>query len=412
MEQTPDRTVDVVVIGAGPAGSSTAALLAEAGYQVLVIEREKFPRYHIGESLIPGCLPVVKDLGLTDRLEAMAFTKKYGGTLLWGKDEGTWEFRFADGTVYEYSYQVRRADFDSLLATRARELGAQVVEEATVKQVEFEGDRATGVAFTRKGKDEVERVKASIVVDASGQGRVLARQLGLVEWHEDLRNVAVWSYFQGHTLLEGNKAGDILIEHRPDGWFWFIPLSDGTVSVGYVTRTSDLKESGLTPEQLFAREREASVEIRKLMASAEEVSAYRTIRDWSYTCTDFHGPGWVLVGDAAAFIDPLFSTGVTLAMRGARSVSKAVEEALRRPESEAKVLDIYEARYREFLSSILAFVRFFYDKNKHKEEYWAEAQELIDPNQVQAPHEDFSTLLSGLADLITADFSLDISFDD
>lgn len=405
-------TVDVAVIGAGPAGATAAALLAREGHTVLVLEREKFPRYHIGESLITGCLPVIEELGLTDRLAAMGFTKKYGGTLMWGAEAGTWGFRFADGGVYEYAYQVRRADFDALLLTRARELGAQVLEEATVKEVEFEGDRAVGLTYTRKGGEEAVRVRARMVVDASGQGRLLGRQFDLVDWHEDLRNVAVWNYFQGCELLTGEHAGDIFIENRPVGWFWFIPLSDGTVSVGYVTTAEYLKETGRPPAQLFADERAKSSEIARMLRDAVQVGAFRTARDWSYTCTRFHGPGWVSVGDAAAFVDPLLSTGVTLAMRGGRFTARAVDEALRTPDSEEKVMDTYERSYREFLGSILTFVRFFYHRDKAKQEYHEQAQELIDPGQVQAPHEDFATLLSGLAELIKANPGLDISLRD
>jgi flavin-dependent dehydrogenase len=408
----PTHTADVVVIGAGPAGSTAAALLAKEGHRVVVLEREKFPRYHIGESLITGCLPVLEELGLWERMDQIGFTRKYGATLLWGREVEPWGFRFADGGEYEHSYQVRRADFDALLLARARELGATVVEEATVKDVDLDGDRVVGATFTRKGSEETERVRATVVVDASGQGRVLGRRFDMVGWHEDLRNVAVWNYFQGCQLLDSTKAGDIIVENMPAGWFWFIPLHDGTVSVGYVTSTASLKETGLSPEQLFAVQREQSAEVKRLTEHAHQVNAFRTIRDWSYTCDQLHGPGWVLVGDAAAFIDPLLSTGVTLAMRGGRSAARAVDEVLRNPSSEEKVLDAYEASYRDFLGSILAFVRFFYNRTKLKDEYHAHAQELIDPAQIQAPHQDFATLLSGLADLIKANPGLDISVRD
>jgi len=405
-------TADVVVVGAGPAGSTTAALLAREGHRVVLLEREKFPRYHIGESLITGCLPVLEDLGLWERMGELGFTRKYGGTLLWGQEAGTWGFRFADGGSYEYSYQVRRADFDAMLLARARELGARVIEEAAVKEIAFDGDRAVGVEYVRKGDEQVEQIRCTVLVDASGQGRVLGRRLDLTGWHEDLRNVAVWSYFQGCHLLEGTKAGDILIENRPAGWFWFIPLNDGTVSVGYVTSTAALKASGLSTEDLFYDEHRRSSEIQRLTGPAERVSAFRSIRDWSYTCSRFHGPGWVLVGDAAAFVDPLLSTGVTLAMRGGRAAAKAVDEVLRNPSSEEKMMDLYETSYREFLGSILTFVRFFYNRTKRKDEYWAHAQELIDPEEIQPPHADFATLLSGLAHLIKANPGLDISVRD
>jgi flavin-dependent dehydrogenase len=398
----PGTSYDVVVIGGGPAGSSTAAQLARAGHRVLVLEREKFPRYHIGESLIPGCLDLVRDLGLWDRLEGLGFTKKYGGTLLWGATEGTWDFRFADGSDYEYSFQVRRADFDALLLTRARELGARVVEEATVKDVEFDGDRATGLVYTTKGSDEPVRVSSRFLVDASGQQRLLGRRLGLVDWHEDLRNVAVWSYFQGCDFIEGeNRAGDVVVENmwqedQPPGWFWFIPLHDGTVSIGYVTRTALLQRSGLPPDQLFEQQLAASDEVKRLTRNATRASAYRTLRDWSYECTRFHGPGWAVVGDAAAFVDPLFSTGVTLAMRGARDLAPAVDQALRDPGQEADLLKAYEDGYREFLGHVLTFVRFFYNIKMHKEQYWEGAQTIVDPQKLQAPKIDFAVLLAGM----------------
>ncbi|MEU4999150.1 NAD(P)/FAD-dependent oxidoreductase [Streptomyces sp. NPDC021622] len=400
MTNTPSA-YDVVVIGGGPAGSTTAALLAREGHRVLLLEKEKFPRYHIGESLIPGCLGVVEELGLWDRLEQLGFTKKYGGTLLWGATDGTWDFRFSDGSGYDYSFQARRADFDALLLTRARELGADVVEEATVKDILFDGDRATGLLYTVKGRDEPVRITSRMIVDASGQGRVMGRRLDLVEWHEDLRNVAVWSYFQGCGRISEEKAGDIVVENmwqdeNPPGWFWFIPLSDGTVSIGYVTRTALLKESGLSTDQLFEKELAASVEVRKLTADATRVSAYRTLRDWSYECNKFHGPGWAIVGDAAAFVDPLFSTGVTLAMRGALSLSTAVDTALREPAKEAELLKEYEDNYRTFLGHVLDFVRFFYNVKMRKEQYWEGAQEIVDPERKMPPKIDFAALLSGI----------------
>jgi flavin-dependent dehydrogenase len=408
----PTMTVDVVVIGAGPAGATVAAILAREGHRVAVLEREKFPRYHIGESLITGCIPVLEELGVWERMDQIGFRKKYGATLLWGAEVEPWGFRFADGGEYEHSYQVRRADFDAMLLARARDMGATVIEEATVRDVDFEGDRAVGVTFARRGGDGVERIAATMVLDASGQGRLIGRRMDLVDWHEDLRNVAVWNYFQDFEPQEGNRAGDIIVENMPGGWFWFIPLSDGTVSVGYVTSIAYLKSSDLSPEELFSAEVSRSVEVRRRTANATMVSGFRTIRDWSYTCTQFHGPGWALVGDAAAFIDPLLSTGVTLAMRGARSVAKAVDETLRNPAAEEKAFDAYETSYRDFLGSILGFVRFFYNKTKVKDEYHAHAQKLIDPTQLNDPEVDFATLLSGLSVLIKSNPGLDISIRD
>lgn len=391
-----DESFDVVVIGGGPGGSATAGLLAMRGHRVLVLEREKFPRYHIGESLITGLLPTLEDLGLLDRLDEMGFTKKYGGTLLWGRNQGTWGFRFAESALYDYAYQVRRADFDALLLGRARELGATVIEDATVKDPVFDGDRIVGVTYAEKGTKTTRTARCRMLVDASGQSHLLGRRFDLVRWHEDLRNIATWTYFQGCQRYGGTKAGDIVVENRPSGWFWFIPLADGTVSVGYVTPIDEYKASGKSLEQLFTDELANTDEVRTLTSGARRVSAFRNIKDWSYTCERFHGPGWVLVGDAAAFIDPLLSTGVTLALRGARALSQALSESLADPAAEQDALDWYERGYRSFLDNVVEFVRFFYDRTLNKEDYWDKAQASIDPDKLRPREVDFARMLSGL----------------
>lgn len=389
--------VDVIVIGGGPAGAAAAGLLAQRGHRVLVLEREKFPRYHIGESLITGCLSVVEELGLTDRLDAMGFVKKYGGSLLWGRQKQRWTFQFIEGGAYEHSYQVRRADFDALLLTRARELGAHVLEEATVKEPVMQADRVNGVSYSLRGGDEVFGAKARLVIDASGQARVLGRRLALVEWHEDLRNVAVWSYFQGCDQLAGDEAGNILVENVPGGWFWGIPLYDGTMSLGYVTPAAHAAQTGLGLPELFAAQIEESTELKQLMRHARRVNGFRSARDWSYTCSRFQGPGWVLVGDAAAFVDPLFSTGVALAMLAASALAKTVDAVLADPSIEEKALGLYETSYREFLGNILSFVQCFYDGTRDRDYYYQRAQAIIDPARVAPARADFVTLISGLS---------------
>ncbi len=410
----PVDDFDVIIVGGGPSGAATAGLLARRGRRVLVLEREKFPRYHIGESLITGALPTLEELGLLDRMDQLGFTKKYGGTLLWGQNnppnagraadavEGgpspeAWGFRFAEASKYEYSYQVRRADFDALLLGRARELGACVIEEATFHEPVFEGERIVGVTYGRRNESDRRTASCRILVDASGQSHLLGRLLDCVQWHEDLQNIAVWTYLQGcQRYTAGNHAGDIVTENLPNGWFWFIPLSDGTVSVGYVTPVERYKQSGVTIEQLYRSELTQTKEIAKLTQSAVRASGFRTIRDWSYTCTRFHGPGWAMVGDAAAFIDPLLSTGVTLATRGAAGLTEALDLALSAPEREEEALAGYEKDYRSFLDSLLDFVRFFYNRSFSKEDYWDKAQQTIDPEKVRSRQADFATVLSGL----------------
>lgn len=388
---------DVVVIGGGPGGSATAGLLAQQGHKVLVLEKEKFPRYHIGESLITGSMPTIEALGLRERLDKMGYVRKYGGTLMWGRNQGAWDFRFTEASEYEYTFQVRRADFDSVLLARARELGALVIEEATVQEAIFEGDRAVGVRYLRKGDAEPTTVSSKLLVDASGQQHLLARKLGLIEYHNDLRNIAVWAYFQNCNRYSGTRWGDTLTENRPHGWFWFIPLSDGTVSVGYVTPIDEYKKSGKSLEELHASELAAADEITSLTAPATRVSGYRTIKDWSYTCTKFYGPGWALVGDAAAFIDPLLSTGVGLTLRGSLGLFETANLALNNPDQETALYERYERNYREFLGSLLEFVRFFYDRTKSKEDYWEAAQQSIDPKRLRPRKIDFARMLSGVS---------------
>ncbi len=388
---------DVVVIGGGPGGSATAGLLAQQGHKVLVLEKEKFPRYHIGESLITGSMPTIEALGLRERLDRMGYVRKYGGTLMWGRNQGAWDFRFTEASEYEYTFQVRRADFDSVLMARARELGALVIEEATVQEVLFEGERAVGVRYQRKSDSEATTVGSKLVIDASGQQHLLARKLGLVEYHDDLRNIAVWAYFQNCDRYSGTRWGDTLTENRPHGWFWFIPLSDGTVSVGYVTPIDEYKKAGKSLEELHASELAAADEITSLTAPATRVSGYRTIKDWSYTCSKFHGPGWALVGDSAAFIDPLLSTGVGLTLRGALGLFETANLALRNPDDEKALYERYERNYREFLEGLLEFVRFFYDRTKSKEDYFDAAQQSIDPQRLRPRKIDFARMLSGVS---------------
>ncbi len=398
MSQEAER-FDVIVVGGGPAGSCTAGLLAQAGRKVLLLEREKFPRYHIGESLITGVWPTLDRLGVREELDHLGFPRKYGANVLWGGDNEFWGFQFRETGEYEYTYQVRRAEFDTLLLGRARELGVTVIEDAAVKEAVRDGERMLGVRYQVRGLDDQIEARAPMTIDASGQQHWLGRELGLIEWHEDLKNMAIWAYFQRCQRWDGERAGYTLVENMPGegGWFWFIPVGHDTTSVGYVTPTSILASTGLTAEQLFEQRVAGSREVSTMVAGATRVSGYRTIRDWSYTCRRFHGDGWLLVGDSAAFVDPLLSTGVALAVRAARIAAEAVDFALDHPTDESAALQAYEDNCRVYLDTILGFVRYFYDATKTRYEYYHGAQQLIDPQQRKAPDFDFVKLVSGLA---------------
>ncbi|WP_230196894.1 NAD(P)/FAD-dependent oxidoreductase [Streptomyces coriariae] len=388
---------DVIVIGGGPAGATTAALLSKRGHRVLLLDRERFPRYHVGESLIPGVMVPMEELGLTERMEAKGFERKYGGTLVWGNNEVPWNFSFTTGGRIPYAFHTRRADLDALILDRARELGSYVVEDATVKEAIEEEGRVVGVRYSLRGLNGTHEARASLVVDASGQARVLGRKYSEINWNEQLRNVAVWTYFDNCHRLPGDEWSNILIEGTQDGWFWGIPIDKGVFSVGYVTRSALATESDKSLEDLFASEIANTTKLKELLRDATQAAGYRSARDWSYTNERFHGNGWVLVGDAAAFVDPLFSTGVALATLAASTLTKVIDKILKHPQIEEKALDRYSTAYQDFFHDIRKFVEGFYDRSKTKGFYFNMAQDMIDPDKKHDAEVDFVKLISGLS---------------
>ncbi|MEW9532364.1 NAD(P)/FAD-dependent oxidoreductase [Microbispora sp. NPDC049125] len=387
---------DVIVIGGGPAGSTAAALLAKAGRDVLVLEQEKFPRYHVGESLVPGVVPVLEELGLRETVEAAGFIRKFGITLLWGAERELWTVYFGDGGPWKYAYEVKRAEFDTVLLENARRSGATVIEEATVSEPLYDGDRCVGVRYTLGEQGEPQEVRARYVLDASGQAKMMARRLDGLHWHEDLRNIAVWTYFQGGEFFEGDDRGNILTEYHPDGWVWVIPFSDGTRSVGFVGPNNAFAKSGMSLPEYFHSKLETSREAKRQLAGATRIADYRATKDWSYVSDRFSGPGFLMAGDAAAFVDPLFSTGVMLAMKSASAAARTIDAILTEPDREEAHQKVYESDYRDFFETVVSFVRYFYDARRKRTEYWERAQELIDPVRELEQREDFIKLISGL----------------
>jgi flavin-dependent dehydrogenase len=350
---------------------------------------------------VTGVLPILQELGVADEMDRLGFQRKYGATLVWGRDRAPWTFHFGEHGPFEYSYQVTRADFDTMLLRQARHLGATVLEDATVTDVLVEDGRCRGVTYRLSRTDETRVACCRMVVDATGQSHLLGRSRGLVEWDGDLKNLAVWSYYQGCRSLPGIDAGNILVEAVPDGWLWTIPLADGTHSVGWVTAARRVAAHEARPEELFERRIREATTTRELLETSTRVGGYRTIRDWSYVCSRFSGPGFLLVGDAAAFVDPLWSTGVFLAMRGAHLAAQVLGPILdgTAAETEEELLTAYEGTYKDFLSVVLSFVKFFYDSTLELDTYWNKAQTLVDPLQELTAREDFVKLVSGMGAL-------------
>ena len=325
---------DVIIIGGGPAGATVGAYLGRAGYKALILERDIHPREHVGESLVPATNIVTHDLGFWEKMESSQFVKKPGATWTGIKGAVGSEFVVTFAEVPqnipnpEYTYHVDRAVFDAMYLRHANELGAEVIQGVPVLKVLFEGDRAVGVRVRMFGR-EVD-LRSKIVVDASGRRTLLGRQLGLWKKDEQFNQFAIYSWFKGVQSPAPETAEYIHIHFLPvnRGWVWHIPIYEGITSVGAVTEKSDFQKSGKDHDTFFNELLQMTPNTRHMLNGAERVRPFYIEADYSYKIDRFTGPGWMLVGDAARFVDPIFSSGVSVAMRSGQFAFNAIQRAI------------------------------------------------------------------------------------
>ena len=334
--------VDVVVIGGGPAGATASTLIAQKGYRVQLFEREKFPRFHIGESMIPETYWVLERLNMLPKMKASHFVQKHSVQFVSSNGKESAPFYFYDNKPHESSqtWQVVRSEFDQMMLENAREHGVHAEEGVRVLDVLFDGDRATGVRIQRED-GSVSEVRAKVVVDASGQSGLLMNRLKLRIWDPTLNKGAIWTYWEGAVRGTGRDEGATLVLQTEDkkGWFWYIPLHDNRVSVGVVAPFEYLfDKSRGSHEDVYNDEVSRSPAVRDRVADAKRVTGYFATRDYSYRSTKVAGPGYVLIGDAFGFLDPLYSSGLLLALKSGEMAADAVTEGLEKHDlSEAQL---------------------------------------------------------------------------
>ena len=390
-------TQRIIVIGGGPGGSTAATLLARQGFDVTLFEREVFPREHVGESLLPASIPILETLGVIDEIEAAGFTPKYGATMVWGRDPEPWSWHFAETNAsYPHAYQVWRPTFDQMLLRNAERNGVSVHEGFRVVDVSLNETDPSSVTV-ESADGETQTHEADWIVDASGQNGFLARRLDLRVNDEFFRNLAVYSYFQGADRLPEPDTGNIFIEAYEHGWSWAIPLPDNIMSVGVVVDAAwgGSKLSEAPTEEFYRQQLSMTQRTAEMLRPARMIDDPRVIRDWSYTSQHLVGDGYILVGDAACFIDPLFSSGVHLALSSAVLASAYVTSALRDPEMRDPAAEVYTQLYMQQYHQFREMAALFYASNRTSDSYFWEARRITQSADDVSPREAFIAAVAG-----------------
>ena len=398
---------DLIVVGGGPGGSTVATLVAMQGHRVLLLEKEKFPRHQIGESLLPSTIHGIGVvLGVDEEIKKANFMIKYGGMFRWGRNPEPWTFQFSLSPALKsdaaYAYQVERSKFDKILLDNARRKGVDVREEHTVSDVLEDEDRVTGVRFRDvDGNDHT--ATAQYVVVAAGNTSHFHKKVGGERVYSDFfRNIALYCYYDGGYRMPSPQEGLALSAAFEDGWFWYIPLSMSLVSVGAVIATEkadQLQELG--HEAAMEKFIQACPIIKEWLRDAKRVTEgeygrFRVRKDYSYCGSKFWRPGMVLVGDAACFVDPVFSSGVHLATYGGLLAARSINTSLLgNGVTEQRAFEEFEARYRREFGVFYQFLHAFYDVQQGEESYFWEARKVLNTDQTEV--QAFVSLVGGVS---------------
>lgn len=357
---------DAIVVGAGPAGSTTGALLAEKGHDVLIVEKEKFPRYHVGESLMPFCYFPLERLGLVDTLMESANPRKY--CVQFVRQDGFLSQPFYFFQHFDHpsstTWQVWRSDFDKMILDKARSNGAVVMEETKAKGLIKNGERVEGIKVESKEMGLLE-LHAPIVIDASGRDCFAAHKENWMVRDPELKKIALWTYYKGAKRDPGLDEGATTVAYLPDkGWFWYIPLSGDMVSVGIVAER-DYLFNGSTKDhnEIFQREVQNNQWIKEHLAEAEQTGEYRITGEYSYRNRYCASEGLVLAGDALGFLDPVFSSGVFLALKSGVMLADEIDLALKAGDLSAKSFERYGKMMQSSIETMRKIVYAFYDKD-------------------------------------------------
>ncbi len=359
-----DKFVDVVVIGGGPAGATASTLIAQQGYRVRLFEREKFPRFHIGESLIPETYWVLKRLNMLPKLQQSRFVKKHSVQFVSANGKSSAPFYFWDNKPHECSqtWQVVRSEFDQMMLENARQHGVDAQEGVRVMDVLFENEKAVGVKV-RHEDGTIEHVNCRVVVDASGQSGLLQNKFKLRVWDPLLNKGAIWTYFKGAYRDTGKDEGATVVIQTPNkqGWFWNIPLHDDRLSLGVVAPFDYLFKGRGSHEEVFNEEVAQCPAVQERLKSAERITGYFATKDYSYRATRWAGDGWVTIGDAFGFLDPLYSSGVLLALKSGELAADAICEGLKKDDTSEAQLGAWGELLNQGIDRMRRLVCEYYD---------------------------------------------------